>query len=260
MANDPQPAALPTLSLTEAQVLTALRSFLLSVLPSGTEVVRGQDNRVPEPGVANFVVMTPLMQPRLGTNEVSYFDDVFTGSIGTGVLTVESIDRLQLGLSTGMLLLDAVWPTMNLAVGTVIVAQLTGSLGGTGTYTVAPSQTVASETMYAGTRDDLVPVELVVQLDVRGPRSGDNTRVIEVLFRSSYGVDAMAASGFDVSPLYCSDPRQAPFENDSQQIEYRWSLDLHLQINPIIGTPQTFATQLEVDVVQAATEYTGPIV
>lgn len=256
--NDPQPAATPTLSVTEAQVLAALRSFLLGVLPSGTEVIRGQDNRVPEPVAPNFIVMTPLLQPRLGTNEVSYFDDVFTGSIGTGVLTVSSIDRLQLGLSTGMLLLDGVWPTMNLAVGTVIVAQLTGSLGGTGTYSVAPSQTVASETMYAGTRQDLTPVEMTVQIDVHGPRSGDNTRVIEGLFRSSYAVDVLGASGFEIAPLYCSDPRQAPFLNDSDQVEYRWSLDLHLHINPVIGTSQQFATAIEVAVIEAATEYAGP--
>ncbi len=248
-----------TLSLTETQVLTALRSFLLAILPSGVDVIKGQDNRVPEPIAPDFVVMTPLTQPRLGTNAVSYFDDVFTGSIGDGVLTVASIDRLQLGLSTGMLLLDAVWPTMNLAVGTVIVDQLSGSLGGTGTYTVAPSQTVSTETMYAGTREDLTPVELTVQLDVHGPRSGDNVRIIESLFRSSYGVDALAESGFEIAPLYCSDPRQAPFVNDSDQVEYRWSVDAHLQINPTIRTPQQFTTEVEVDVVQAATEYTGPV-
>lgn len=253
---DPQPAGVPTLSLTEVQALTSLRSFLLGILPSGTEVIRGQDNRVPEPAVANFVVMTPLMQPRLGTNEVSYFDDVVTGEIAGTVLTVTDIARLQLGLSTGMLLLDSGWPTMTVAVGTVIVDQLTGSLGGTGTYTVAPTQTVASETMYIGTRQDLVPVELTVQIDVHGPASGNNTRIIEALFYSSYAVDAMGAN---VSPLYCSDPRQAPFENESSQIEYRWSIDAHLQVNPIVSTPQTFATEVEVDVVQAATEYTGPI-
>src|SRR6476660_6355517 len=108
MTIDPQPLALPTLSVTEVQGFTALRSFLLRVLPEGTEVVRGQDNRVPEPVAANFVVMTPLLQPRLGTNEVSYFDDVITGSISGTVLAVSAVGRLQLPLAPGMLLLDGV--------------------------------------------------------------------------------------------------------------------------------------------------------
>lgn len=256
---DPQPVAPPVLILTEVQTFTALRAFLLRVLPAGTDVVRGQDNRVPEPRVSNFVVMTPLSQPRLGTNRTTYFDDVVTGSIAGTVLTVSEIVRLQVALAPGMLILDGVWPTMNVTPGTTIVEQITGTPGEVGTYRITPTQTVASETMYIGTRDDLVSVELTVQLDVHGPNSGNNTRVIEGLFRSDYGVDVLASSGFDIAPLYCSDPRQAPFTNDSDQVEFRWSLDAHLQINPTIHTPQTFATEVEVSVIEAATEYTGPI-
>ncbi len=174
---DPQPAALPTLSLTEAQVLEALRSFLLAVVRPGTEIIKGQNNRVPEPVGDDFVVMTPLLQPRLGTNETSYFDDVLTGSIAGSTLTVTAITQADIGLASGMLLLDGMWPTMNVAIGTVIVEQLTGDPGGIGTYSVAPSQAVASETMYAGSRNDLVQTEMTVQLDVHGPLSTDNTRV-----------------------------------------------------------------------------------
>jgi hypothetical protein len=64
----------PTISLTESQTLTALRSFLLAVLPTGTEVVKGQDNRVPEPAGSNFIVMTPTLQSRIETNTDSYSD------------------------------------------------------------------------------------------------------------------------------------------------------------------------------------------
>ena len=113
--------------------MAALRSFLIGVLPAGTPVVRGQDNRVPEPIEDNFVVFTPMQMIRIGTNDTTYYDDVFTGEIVDTVLTVTEIDKLDLGLTTGMLLLDAEYPIMNLAVGTVIVEQLTGSLGGTGT-------------------------------------------------------------------------------------------------------------------------------
>ncbi len=250
----------PVLSLTQTQVLTAVRSFLLGVVPPGTEVIRGQDNRVPEPAADDFIVMTPILQPRLGTNRTTYFDDVFTGSIAGTVLTVSEVDRLQLGLASGMLLIDGVWPTMNVAANTVLGAQLTGTSGGVGTYAVVPSQTVATETMFAGTREDLVAVQFVVQCDVHGPRSADTTRVVESLFRSEYAAEALAASGYDIAPLYASDPRQVPFLNDSDQIEFRWSVDLNLAINPRIMTSQQFATDVDVEVIEAAPEYTGPIV
>lgn len=53
---------------TEADVFTALGRFLEDVLTSGTDVIQGQDNRVPEPRAQNFVTMTMLRMPRLSTN------------------------------------------------------------------------------------------------------------------------------------------------------------------------------------------------
>ncbi len=262
---DPQPAALPLLSLTEAQTLTALRAFLLGVVPAGTDVIRGQDNRVPEPVGPDFVVMTPLMQGRLGTNETAYFDDVFTGSIAGTTLTVTAVARSQTPLAAGMLILSkADYVTVNGVIvtvdgvpvtiggpsvvtpGTVIVEQLSGDPGGVGSYKISPSQMVVNEPLYAGVRADMTAVELTVQLDVHGPRSADNTRIIETLFRSEYAVDLLAASGLDIAPLYLTDPHQAPFVNDSNQVEYRWSMDAHLQVNPRIGTPQQFMDEVVV--------------
>jgi hypothetical protein len=56
-----------TNSITETQVFTALRAWLLSIIPAGTEVVRGQGNRVPLPK-GPFCVITPLFRTRLSTN------------------------------------------------------------------------------------------------------------------------------------------------------------------------------------------------
>jgi hypothetical protein len=67
-----------TLSLTEAQTLTALRAFLVAVLPAGVEVVKGQDNKVAEPTGPDFVVMTPILQERLSTNIVTFVDGFLT--------------------------------------------------------------------------------------------------------------------------------------------------------------------------------------
>jgi hypothetical protein len=240
-----------TISVTESDVLTALRSFLLNILPAGVDVIKAQVNRVPEPAGEDFVVMTPMSQDRLGTNETMYFDNIFVGSISATLLTVVSVQQIEgNGLEPGMLLIDGLFPTMNIQPNTQIVEQLTGSpSGGVGTYSVSVSQTLAQETLYAGLRADLVPTDACVQLDIHGPNSGNNTKVIEGLFRSDFGVDQIATSGYDLTPLYCGDPRQSPFINAEQQYEYRWVMDAHFQINPVIGTPQQFLDEIEVPII-----------
>lgn len=62
-------------NLSESAVMTTLRSFLLSILPTGVEVVRGQVNRVPSPASPDYVVLTPLLKERLATNVDEYQDD-----------------------------------------------------------------------------------------------------------------------------------------------------------------------------------------
>lgn len=52
---------------THSQVLAVLRTFLLTVVPTGTEVILFQNNRVPEPD-GDFVIMSPLRMTRLSTN------------------------------------------------------------------------------------------------------------------------------------------------------------------------------------------------
>jgi hypothetical protein len=60
--------------LTESNTLQALGNFLVAVLPTGTEVVVGQDNRVASPQSANYAVMTPILRTRLATNLTAYTD------------------------------------------------------------------------------------------------------------------------------------------------------------------------------------------
>lgn len=178
-----------SLSLTESNILTALRAFLLEVLPvtaPAIEVVRGQDNLVAPPAGADFLVMTPIMRERLATNTAHTSD----------------------GFPTG--------PQI---------------------------------------RTDLQPVKVTVQLDVHGPNSADYTHIVTTLFRSDDGVDLIRAAGFDVAPLYHSDPRQMPFVNAEQQVEERWSIDLVLQANPIVTTSQDFAGTLKVGVIEVDATY-----
>jgi hypothetical protein len=237
----PQPPALPILSLTQAQALTAFRSFLIGTLLPSVQVVRAQDNRVPEPLQGDFVVMTPLRQTRLSTNETTYADNVVVGSIAGTTLTVTMV--LKGGpIAVGNLALDT---TGDITSGTVVTAFGTGT-GGVGTYTVNKSQTLASEDLYLGQRLDLVPTELTVQLDIHGPSSADNTKVIEGLFRSEYSVDVMGVLNTSVTPLYCDEARQIGFVNAEQQWEFRWVMDAYMQISPVISTPQQFLDAIDI--------------
>lgn len=221
------------LSFTESQTFTAIRSFLLSILPAGIEVVKGQDNRVPEPEGGDFVVMTPILRERLETNVDTYSDTAFIGSISGTTLTVMSV-------SLGAIAVGAQLLGNNLAANTVVTALWTGT-GGIGTYTVSPSQTVGSQVIAAGTQMLLQPTKVTIQLDVHGPNSADNAQIISTTWRDEYAVDQFATSGVDVTPLYASEPQQVPFMNAEQQFENRWTFDVVMQANQVVTVPQQFA-------------------
>ena len=102
-----------------------------------------------------------------------------------------------------------------------------------------------------GTRSDLTPTLFNVQVDVHGPASGENAQIIVALFRSDAASSAFLASSADVQPLYCSDPRQSPFSNGEQQVEEHWSVDLSLQANIAVTTPQDFAGAVSVSALAA---------
>lgn len=175
-----------TLSLTQEQTFTALRNFLISVLPAGVDVIQAQQNRTPEPSGDDFVTMTPLVRTRLATDITTFADG----------------------------------------------------------FPVDPQ-----------TRSDLQETQFSVQLDVHGPNSADNSQIITTLFRSDYAVDQFATSGFDVTPLYTSEPKQIPYLNGEQQIEDRWIVDVELQCNPTVTTPQQFADAANVSLINVDVVY-----
>lgn len=230
-------SAIP-LSLTEVQTFTAMRGFLLSILASPVEVIRGQPNRVPEPKAADFVILTPFARERLETNIDTFIDSVFTGSISGTTLTVTAVGHGTIAVGQTLF-------SVNTAAGTTISALGTGT-GGIGTYTVTPTQTVASQKMSTGRETLMTPTKVTVQCDFHGPLSADNAQTFAGLFRDSYAVEQFATSGFDVTPLYAGEPHQAPFLNGEQQIEYRWSVDAVVQCNPVLTVPQQFADQAKV--------------
>jgi len=233
-------------SVTQSDVTTILRSFLLSILPSGVPVQLAQVNRVAEPSANDFVVMTPLMLKRLSTNVDSFADTAFTGSISGTTLTVTAVD---LGvIAIGQTLFGA-----GITAGTTITALGTGT-GGVGTYTVSLSQSVASEAMASGTEAILQPTQVTIQLDVHGPNSADNSQTIATLFRDAYATSFFAGTG--VTPFYADDPKQMPFINDQQQVENRWVVDVVMQSNASIeNLPQQFADELTPTVIDVEATY-----
>jgi len=206
-------------------------------------VVAGQDNRVPEPHPSNFVVMTTTRRSRLGTNVDSYADCVFTASIAGNIMTAGTP-------SYGNITLGNTLFGVNVPAGMTVVAQLSGSVGGSGTYQLSGTATLSG--IYAtGVMNVLQSTEVTVQLDVHSnlmTTASDMAQRISTLFRDEYAVHFFKASGFDVAPLYADEPKQMPFWNDQSQIETRWIIEAVMQANQIVmNIPQQFADKVVID-------------
>ena len=117
-----------------------------------------------------------------------------------------------------------------------------------GTYSLSQPQTVVSGTLAAGVESLTQSTELSYQIDVHGPNSADNAQIISTLWRDERGVDFFQQNFAEIEPLYADDPRQTPFHNDQDQVEYRWTIDAKLQANQTVTLPQQFADQLYVAV------------
>ena len=244
----------PVPSQSAAQ--TALRGFLLAILPAGVPVVQGQDNRVSEPSQADYVVITAMRRMRLATNGVLYADSAFVASMSGAALTVSEIligpvvpgaallaypGNSAIGtLAVGESPIEA-----GVALGSVIGAQQSGAPGGVGVYGLSPAQTLPSGKFAAGVMNVTQKTEMVWQVDVYGPNSGDNAQTISTLFRDGYATQWWARNGYaTTSPLYADDPMQMPFMDDQQQVENRWKIEAHVQVDATVAVSQDFADTL----------------
>jgi hypothetical protein len=229
-------------SPNQSNILTALRSYLLAVLPPGVDVLRSQVNRVAESVDADFVMMTPLRQERLETNVDSYADCLFNASIAGSVLTVNSV-------SIGTVSVGAQLFGLGLS-GTLTITGFLSGTGATGTYAINGSLTLPSQTLAAGLKALLQPTEWVIQCDAHGPNSADIAEIISTTFRDEYAVSQFSSSGFDITPLFADDPKQVVFINDQEQMEDRWVIEIHLQANQIISVSQQFADFVTLNLVE----------
>ena len=246
-----------TPSVTQSNILAAVRLFLLDILPDGWKVVPGQRNRVAEPKETNFVVMTPIRQERLSTNVDTYQDAVFTGSIAGNAMSITAVNPAF----TGQLEVGKTIFGVGVTAGTKITALGSGS-GGIGTYTVNNAQTITNRTLAAGEERITQPTRINVQLDFHSADlndAGDAAQTFATLFRDAYAVQQFAAQSpaSGVVPLYSVDPRQMPFLNDQNAFEWRWVVEALLQANVVVSVPMQFADSVDVDLISVDAEY-GP--
>lgn len=238
---------------TQSQVLTSLRTFLLAVLPTGVEVIAGDQNRVAEPDGDNFVVMTPLRIDRLRTNVDTSADVRFTGSIATNQMTVTAV-------AFGSIAVGAQVFGTGVTDGTKITALGTGT-GGTGTYTVSIPQTLTSRTLASGAKDLEQGAQIDVQLDFHTKPSdfsaADLAQTVSTTLRDEWGVEQFASQNpnYGVSPLHADDPVQRPFINEAQQYEWRWVVEAMLQADQVVSVPQQFADSVNVELVSVDAEF-----
>ena len=71
---------------SEDTFFTAVRAILLQFMPAGIEVIRGYDNRVPEPAANNFLVIWPIVRTNLSTPSEAY-SDPYPGTPSTRAIT-----------------------------------------------------------------------------------------------------------------------------------------------------------------------------
>lgn len=247
-----------TPSPTQETIIGALRTFLLSILETDQSwvVARAMVNRVSEPKADNFVLMTPLRMERIETNVDTFTDLAFTGSIAGTAMTVTALDPLfDAEIEVGLTVFGT-----GVTANTKILAQVSGTPGGIGVYTVSQSQNISSRTLSAGTQQIQQAIKMAVQLDFhsKAPRiAGDAAVTFSTLFRDAYAVESFEAQSpaTGVVPLYCEDPKLVTFTQDQQQYEERWVVETLLQANVVVSVPQQFAAGATVDLVSVDAEY-----
>jgi hypothetical protein len=237
---------------TQDDITTLLRSFLIDVLPDGTDVILGQINRVPEPRGGQFVVMTPVHILRLGTNFDESGDVKFQGSIAGQIMTVTSFSPTSKGT------IDVGSPVFGVGVadGTKVTERISGA-GETGTYQVSPSQTIGSEVLSAGRWSATQPAQWTIQLDFHGAdtTAADMAQTVSTLFRDEYATKYFEQRSSSIAPFYADDPRQMPFINDQQQYEWRWIVSAVMQVNQKVLVPMQYADAAEVGLIEVDGRY-----
>lgn len=104
-----------------------------------------------------------------------------------------------------------------------------------------------NRTVYASTVKNVTqPTAIGFQVDVFGPNAGDNVEILMTVVRDGYAFDFFRDQGIDARITDLSEPRQLPWTTGEDQYETRWSIDLTVQANMVVGLSQSSATTVAV--------------
>ena len=113
------------------------------------------------------------------------------------------------------------------------------------TYPGGTEETPTSYTIEQG-------LDVPFQIDCYGKHSGTWAGIISTTFEDTYGFNALAPN---CAPLYCNEARMIPLTDEEKQYEERWSLDGHVQWNPVVTAPQQYADELELTLKDVNVEF-----
>jgi hypothetical protein len=111
------------------------------------------------------------------------------------------------------------------------------------------------DTYVTGFKNILRGTQFNLQIDCYGSKCQEQATTISMLLRDDYGCRALAASGFDIQPLYATDPIQLPLITGEEQYLARWMFQAALQYNPVIQVAQQAATEITVGLIDVEVEY-----
>lgn len=89
--------------------------------------------------------------------------------------------------------------------------------------------------------------QMTFQIDCYGEGSSDVAETLNVLYRDPYACELFEESGVDVAPLFAGDVMQAPFTNDANQYEERYTFTIDLQINSRVAVLQDSCNILDIN-------------
>ncbi len=111
------------------------------------------------------------------------------------------------------------------------------------------------DTYTIDTKNILRGTQFNIQLDCYGSIAQERATTLSMLLRDDYACRFFADSGFDIQPLYATDPLQLPIVTGEEQYLSRWMFQAALQYNPVISVPQDAATELVVGLIDVEVAY-----
>lgn len=211
--------------------VSAVCQYLTAQFPD-YKIFESHGNIAAMPVEDKFILVTPLFNQKVLLQNISdFFDTVFTGSIASNVLTVESIEYGTLETGQSIYYLDQTNAF-------TLVEQLT-----TNTWSVTTTDDVDSIRMAAGKATYYQPVFQNMQLDIYGFDAIETaTKIAVTICDLGY---AYFKTNFDgVIPLKIERNTSSPFSTSEKTWLKRWILEIRLQydLTTIDLTQQFFDT------------------